>query len=212
MTTSARRILLFSDLHCDASAARDLVRRSAAFDVVVGAGDFATMHRGLDAIIAILLEMRVPAVLVPGNSETADELRAACREWDEATVLHGSGTTVAGISFFGIGGGIPVTPFGDWSYDFMESDAEALLRECPAGGVLVTHSPPHGLVDVSGDGKHLGSTAVRRTVETMRPRLVVCGHIHARAGEHERCGDTVVVNAGPLGVEWRLEEETDDEE
>ena len=173
-------------------------------DVLVGAGDFATARRGLQPVIDVLRQSTTPAVLVPGNSESVEELREACRAWPGAHVLHGEGVDVAGQRFFGVGGGIPVTPFGSWSYDFSEAQAEVLLRGCPPRCVLVSHSPPKGMLDVASNGQSLGSTAVRAAIESAKPALVVCGHIHASAGKWAKLGETTVINAGPGGVEWTL--------
>lgn len=167
---------------------------------MVGAGDFANTRHGVCICIEILRTIQVPAVLVPGNNESHEELLAACAEWPSARVLHGNGHEVEGQPFFGIGGGIPVTPFGDWSWDFSEVDAERLLRDCPAGAVLVSHSPPKGFLDEPAPGRSLGSTAVRDTVIRVEPRLVVCGHIHACAGQRAKIGKTPIINAGPAGV------------
>jgi Icc-related predicted phosphoesterase len=175
-------------------------------DVVVGAGDFANLRRGLDRTISVLQAIGRPTILVPGNSESDEELRAACRDWPSARVLHGTGATAAGVSFYGLGGGVPVTPFGAWSWDFTEADAADLLADVPEGGVLVSHSPPKGVVDVSSSGQRLGSTAVREAILDKRPALVVCGHIHGSAGQQGRLGDTVVINAGPDGVVWDLDD------
>lgn len=201
---SPTRLLLFSDVHRDADACGALVERSADVDVVVGAGDFCTARRGLETVIDQLSAMAAPTVLVPGNAESADELSAACRDWPEARVLHGSGAEIGGVSFFGIGGGVPVTPFGDWSWDLTEEEADALLADCPDGAVLVSHSPPRGAVDLDSSGRHLGSRAVRRAVERTEPRLVVCGHIHASWGKREEIGATTVVNVGPEGLVWEM--------
>lgn len=198
------RLLLFSDLHCDARAARKLVEQTPSVDVIVGAGDFGNIRRGIDITINVLKAINKPAILVPGNSESESELAEACRDWPSATVLHGSGIEIDGVAFYGLGGGIPITPFGSWSYDFTEEQAEALLVDCPQGGVLVSHSPPQGAVDVSSYGKSLGSVAVRKTIEYKKPKLVVCGHIHASAGKHATIGSTTVVNAGPQGMVWEL--------
>jgi Icc-related predicted phosphoesterase len=172
--------------------------------VAVGAGDFANARRGVSICIEVLRAIQVPTVLVPGNNESYEELVAACTGWQKTTVLHGTGVEIAGVPFFGIGGGIPITPFGDWSYDFSETDAVQLLRDCPAGTVLVSHSPPKGAVDVAASGRSLGSTAVRDAVMRLRPRLVVCGHIHSCAGQRDLLGDTPVINAGPGGVVFEL--------
>jgi Icc-related predicted phosphoesterase len=154
--------------------------------------------------IDILRRARKPAVLVPGNNESLDELRSACQGWHDAAVLHGTGTELLGVQFFGLGGGVPVTPFGPWSWDLPEAEAMKLLERCPAAAVLVSHSPPQGVVDRSSSGKNLGSTSVRDAVMRSRPRLVVCGHIHASGGQTGMLGTSPVVNAGPAGMIWTL--------
>src|SRR5262245_53852376 len=202
--TQAMRLLLFSDLHADVGAARRLVALARSADVLVGAGDFGNVRRHVGDCIDVLRAVSKPAVLVPGNNESADELRDACRAWPSAHVLHGEQVTIGGVTFFGLGAGVPVTPFGAWSFDLTEDEAATLLAGCPPGVVLVSHSPPKGAVDVSSRGQALGSTAVRAAVERLRPALVVCGHIHGSAGQKANIGPTPVVNAGPAGVEWEL--------
>jgi len=205
MSASPLKLLLFSDLHADRSAAESIVRKGRHVDIVVGAGDFANGRRDIEVCLDILKAIQCPAVLVPGNNESADELREACLAWPQAIILHGSAAVVNGIKFYGLGGGVPVTPFGEWSYDFTEEQAEELLDRCPRGCVLVTHSPPKGAVDMSSQGKSLGSTAVRDAILRTAPRLVVCGHIHAGGGRQGLIGASPVVNAGPAGVEWTIE-------
>jgi len=173
-------------------------------DVVIGAGDFANARKGISASIEILRAILIPTVLVPGNNESYDELVEACADWQNAKVLHGTGVEINGVSFFGIGGGIPVTPFGAWSYDFSEADAERLLANCPSGAVLISHSPPKGVLDAASSGRSLGSTAVRDAVIRLKPRLVVCGHIHGSAGQQALIGNTPIINAGPGGILWSV--------
>jgi uncharacterized protein len=198
------RLLLCSDLHADVAAARHLVERARMADVIVGAGDFGNVRRDLRVLLDVLRSIGKPAILVAGNNESTEELIEACRDWPSAQVLQGSAVTIAGVQYFGLGGGIPVTPFGAWSYDFTEEQATQLLAGCPRGCVLVSHSPPKGVVDISSGGQSLGSVAVRDAVLRLQPRLVVCGHIHASAGQHAVLGRSPVVNAGPGGVEWEL--------
>jgi len=198
------KLLLFSDVHAHEDRCRDLVAQSETADIVIGAGDFGNLRMQLDSTIAILKAIKKPTVIVPGNAESFEELVAACRDWPEATILHGSGTTVNSIRFYGIGGGIPVTPFGSWSYDFSEDEARALLADCPERAVLVTHSPPKGAVDASSTGRSLGSAAVRETILAKKPPLVVCGHIHESAGQQAVIGASTVINAGPTGILWEL--------
>ena len=199
------KLLLFSDLHANIAAADALLRQAESVDVLIGAGDFANVRRNLEVCIDILRTVNRPTILVAGNNETTDELRAACRGWSTAEILHGTGVTIGKLAFFGIGGGIPVTPFGAWSYDFSEKQASDLLADCPPGCVLVSHSPPKGAVDRSSSGASLGSSAIRETVERVRPLLVVCGHIHESGGQQAWIDRTPVVNAGPRGMKWEIE-------
>ena len=191
------RLLAFSDLHRDQRQAARLVEMAADADVVVAAGDFASVHRGLEQMIDMLVPIETPTVLVPGNNETDEALREACRGWRAATVLHGQGAEIEGEQFFGLGAGVPTTPWS-WSFDLTEDEAAAMLAGCPDECMLVVHSPPKGHVD--GGSRSLGSEAILRTIEERRPPLAICGHIHESAGEESTIGPTRVVNAGPEGI------------
>lgn len=193
------RLLLCSDIHCDTDAAQSLVERSADADALVCAGDLAVMRQDLQETVDVLAEATVPTVLVAGNGESAEELAAACAGWSDAHVLHGSGCEIDGVPFWGVGGAIPVTPFGAWSYDIDDVEAAVLLEDCPPEAVLVTHSPPLGHVDLAG-GQHLGSQVILDAIRRAKPQLVVCGHIHACWNQESREGVTRIVNAGPAGI------------
>jgi Icc-related predicted phosphoesterase len=193
------KILAFSDLHCDLEQGKRLVEMAAEADVVIGAGDFASVHEGLPETICTLAAIATPTLLVPGNNETVDALRAAVDGWDAATVLHGEGTTIDGTEFYGLGGGIPVTPW-EWSFDLDDEAATEMLAGCPEGAVLVLHSPPKDHCDSAGGGGNFGSPALLRAIEAKRPRLAVCGHIHESWGCESTIGETPVRNLGPKGT------------
>ncbi len=193
------RLLAFSDLHRDLDQATKLVEMSAEADAVIGAGDFASIHEGLEETIEALAAIEPPTVLVPGNNETADALREAAARWPAAAVLHGEGATIGGTEFFGLGAGVPVTPW-DWSFDLEDEAAAELLAACPEGAVLVLHSPPRGHCDTNGGGDHFGSPALLRAIKQKRPRLAVCGHIHESWGCQSQIGKTPLHNLGPSGT------------
>jgi Icc-related predicted phosphoesterase len=192
---SARvKLLAFSDLHRDLGRARRLVEMAADADVVIAAGDFASIHSGLEETLAPLRQIDTPTVVVPGNNETESALREGCSGWDAATVLHGEGTVIDEMAFWGLGAGVPVTPW-DWSFDLDEQQAAAKLAGCPMGAVLALHSPPKGHVDAG-----LGSQAILEAIEDKRPPLAVCGHIHQCWGQESRVGPSRIVNLGPDGT------------
>ena len=189
------RILAFSDLHHSRTRAEALVAASAEADLVIGAGDFCNARQNLPGAMSLLAGLTRPAVLVPGNAESAEELAEAAHQGME--VLHGSGTSVAGLRIFGLGYGVPVTPFGAWSCDLTEAEAATLLDRCEGCDILISHSPPKGVADVTSSGQSVGSTAVRDAIARLQPALAFCGHVHESWGQEGRIGATRVVNLGP---------------
>jgi Icc-related predicted phosphoesterase len=193
------KILAFSDLHRDLEQARTLTAMAADADVVVAAGDFASVHQGLEETISALSGIQTPSILAPGNNETFEALDAAAAEtWPAARVLHGDAVDIDGQTFYGLGGGIPTTPW-DWSFDLSESEAEAALADLPEGAVLVVHSPPKNHCDATADGVHLGSASILSAIERARPVLAVCGHIHESWGQTSSLNGTEIINLGPGG-------------
>lgn len=193
------KILAFSDLHLSASHAADLVAASAGADLVIGAGDFCNMRQGLDRVALMLAGLKAPMVAVPGNGESAGELRAAGLHG--TTVLQGEGLEVEGLRLFGLGYGVPETPFGSWSCDLSEVQAAAMLGACDHADILISHSPPKGVADVTSGGVSVGSRAVRAAAERLQPQLLLCGHVHDCWGVRGQIGKTEVANLGP-GVSW----------
>lgn len=189
------RILAFSDLHLDAAAADAIVAAGAGADLVLGAGDFAIRRAGLAPFMARLRPIAAKAILVPGNNESSEELRAATG----AVVLHGQVLRRGGLTIAGIGAAIPPLPPGlPWrSYDLSEDQAGTLLNDIDACDILISHSPPHGCADAHGQLGALGSHAIRAAAERLQPRLLLCGHIHDSWGQQGRIGQTRVVNLGP---------------
>lgn len=191
------RILAFSDLHRDGDAADVIVRASVDADVVVGVGDFATRGEGGLDLLEHLAELTCPLILVTGNHDRRAELVTHCAEHSAIHLLDGSSVTVAGITFFGLGGEIPRRSNTPWNETMDENAARAVFATAPVFDVLVVHTPPHGHCDRQRDGAHEGSSAVREAIEARSPALCLCGHIHHAWGSIEHLGSTTVHNLGP---------------
>ncbi|MBO9474268.1 metallophosphoesterase family protein [Shimia sp. R10_1] len=192
------KILAFSDLHRARVHAARLVEASKEADLVIAAGDFTNHRQDLAGALALISDISTPMVMVPGNNESEAELRAAAP--NNAVVLHGEAHEFEGLKLFGLGYAVPVTPFKDWSCDLDEAEAAAMLANCDAADILISHSPPKGVVDVASNGLSLGSTAVLDTIKRIAPPLVVCGHIHDCWGQSAMVGDSRVMNLGPTGT------------
>ncbi|MDP2699760.1 metallophosphoesterase [Thalassospira sp.] len=195
------RILAFSDLHRNQEIARQIVRESCAADILVGAGDFAMRGIGLRDTLDILASADAPLLAVSGNHDSFDELQAICGAVPNFTLLDGAGVNIKGHEFYGISREIPFQKDALWSESYSEEQASNLLAGCPTGAVLISHSPPYGVVDFQADGRHEGSEALLRTVRDKKPRVHLCGHIHHCIGMHEYVGQTKVMNLGPT-INW----------
>jgi Icc-related predicted phosphoesterase len=85
---------------------------------------------------------------------------------------------------------------------------EARLAKMKGANVVITHSPPFGIMDVvkgnysrRPDGQQLGSPALARLVRQEQPALHIFGHIHECRGVHREHGITWanVANSGRFG-------------
>lgn len=191
------RILAFSDLHRNRHAATRIVEAAKDADVVVGAGDFATHGVGVADTIDILKAIERPVILIPGNHESLEGLATASQGWPQAHILHSGGTVIDGVPFFGVGYEVPRSSLDVWNMALSEEEAARLLRDCGEGGVLVTHAPPYGVVDLQRDGSHAGAHAFREFLEKRPQRLHLCGHIHHAWGMVGQVRSCLVQNLGP---------------
>ncbi|MGH1353447.1 MAG: metallophosphoesterase family protein [Methyloligellaceae bacterium] len=196
------KIYATSDLHNKKKYCEQLVLKSREADVITVAGDFGKFRREKDLVEAaeILKAIDKPMVIVHGNHESLEELQEVFKSNSGIHILQGNSVTIEDTTFFGIGGGIPETPFGKWSCDYSEEEALELLRDMPENSVLVSHSPPKGTLDRNLLGFSLGSTVIRDAIIEKRPLMCICGHIHESSGRKKMLDGIPVINAGPKGM------------
>ena len=163
-------------------------------------GDLAAKHAFLEGPFADWLE-RAPAseiVLVAGNHDQSIEAWGV-PEGLRCHYLEDAGIELCGLKLWGS----PWQPwFYDWAYNAPREGGERFLAAKYAPipddtDVLVCHGPPRGYGDratSAPDSPQVGSTALLDAIERIRPRLLVCGHIHPGYGSY-RHGATEIVNA-----------------
>jgi len=117
--------------------------------------------------------------------------------FSHANELRDSAIEVDGLTIYG----------SPWCPDlagfaFYQSNDELLerWRAIPSGiDILVTHTPPHGILDLPTSGTvHLGCKHLMAELRRIRPRYHVFGHVHASHGS-QRQDDTEFINAAIVG-------------
>ncbi|QSZ68258.1 metallophosphoesterase [Methanofollis aquaemaris] len=185
-------VLLLADLH------GQLGKMDAFLDLkpdfVIIAGDL-TQFGPCDLVGKIGSFIDVPCFVVPGNCDPREICDAI--ERSECVNLHGAAFTIGNVSMAGIGGSNP-TPF-ETPFELQEEEIEQLITRATAlmdrnvYNVLISHAPPHGVLDLAGEN-HVGSTSVRNHLKEFD--LVCCAHMHEHKGVVEVDG-VKIVNPGP---------------
>ncbi|MFV9505168.1 MAG: metallophosphatase domain-containing protein [Oscillochloridaceae bacterium umkhey_bin13] len=207
----ALRIVVISDTH-------GMHERIAvpAGDVLVHTGDL-TAHGTLEDLRAFNAWLgRLPhrhKLIIAGNHDwiCAEEPALVPQILDQATYLCDSGVTIGRISFYGS----PWQPrFLDWAFNLDRMPLRRVWSQVPTGvDVLMTHTPPAGILDRTMLGQAAGCAELRAALPRIRPRLHLFGHIHEGYGQTQQDGTTFVnasactLNYQPINppLAWDLE-------
>jgi len=148
-------------------------------DLFVIAGDITGRH-GPDPDIRRLNDLPIPVLTVRGNMDPP-EMERLIESYPNIISLHQREWIIKGVTFVGLGGTLPI-PFNARIAFREKSTTETLGDLVKADSVLVVHTPPYGTLDEGFGNIHTGSRGLRRLILEKQPRMLICGHIHAKPG------------------------------
>ena len=183
------KILAAADIHGSQYRLNLVLKNVEAYspDLVVLCGDITQFGPG-ELATNLLNQIPVKTFAIPGNIDTFDVDQGIIAS--NATFLHMRRAVFQGISFVGIGREIP-TPIADITIiDGIQK--KSLIDIFDKTSILVTHTPPFKLQDKIFIGSHGGSKELRTFIDSSKPRLVLCGHIHEDPGMTKLLNTTIV--------------------
>ncbi len=157
-------------------------------DLIVIAGDITNVGP-IEFAERFIDKLKGEVLAIPGNMDPKDVLDIL---ESRGISIHRKLVDISGVSFFGFGGS-STTPFNT-PFEFDDEEIEKEISGFRSD-IAVFHDTPYGFFDWIG-GVSVGSIAIRRWIESVKPKIVFCAHIH----EHEgvaKLNDTLIVKIPP---------------
>lgn len=127
-------------------------------------------------------------ILVPGNHDFYFEKPENLKKVPENIhLLIDKGVEIEGLQLWGS----PVTPgIGNWAFNRERGkDIKKHWNLIPdTTDILITHTPPYGILDEIGSGLKLGCEELSEILEIVQPKHHLFGHIHHSSGSTIRSG------------------------
>lgn len=196
------RIVALSDTHC-----RHKSVKLPKGDLLIHAGDIS--YRGKLSEVTDFLSWfgALPhphKIFIAGNHDFYFE-KASSLQIQEllppgVLYLNDCGVTINNINVWGS----PVTPwFYNWAFNRPRGAAIDLHWNLIPDDtqILITHGPAFGILDTVINGNHVGDKGLLKRIETVKPALHICGHIHEAHGRVKR-GATRFINASILNEKY----------
>jgi Icc-related predicted phosphoesterase len=141
-------------------------------------------------------------VIIAGNHDFIfeDDPVTAQSLITNAVYLNDNGIEIDGLKIWGS----PISPwFHDWAFNRRRGeDIRKHWDLIPANtDILITHGPPHGMLDLTVKGTRVGCEELLLAVERIKPKIHLFGHIHEDYGIKEVAG-TTFINASIMNLAY----------
>lgn len=204
------KILALSDSVDERVYSENIHQSYGEVDLVIGCGDLPIYY--LEFVADALNK---PVLYVRGNHDTEPELGSDGQRRTSPRGGHsidGRIEQVGDLLFLGLGGSIRYRPGAAQQFSetqmwiriarLFPSLIVAQLRHGRYVDIVITHSPPRGIGDMS-DSPHTGFKAFLSLMTWLKPRYLLHGHVEpwlTRDGRERLFINTKVINVNPVRV------------
>lgn len=177
-------------------------------DMLIHAGDISSMGTVEEVTDFLAWFAKQPyehKVFIGGNHDFLLEKQPELFQTlipPNCTYLENESRTIAGIKIWGS----PITPwFFDWAFNRKRGEEigqywEAIPTDTD---ILITHGPPHHILDRTQRGDYAGCADLLARVQIVKPTIHVFGHIHEAYGMVKK-DYTTFINASNLNLRYQL--------
>lgn len=172
-------------------------------DALIHCGDAGTKGNYTEGLNFLYWFVKQPfkyKILVPGNHDRAlkkhPELIQLARDLGIHMLIDQS-LELEGIKFWG---GVFTTSVRNSSFAYPIETRIKGWSKMPTEDIdiLITHSPPHTILDTNVKGEHCGCDILLERVIDLKPKYHVFGHIHEHAGKTVTKNGTTFMNCANM--------------
>ncbi len=178
-------------------------------DMLIHAGDvsnYGEEHQVLDFLDWFSNQPHPCKIFIAGNHdfffEQENEKYIQKHIPTNVIYLNDSGCEIEGIKIYGS----PITPeFYDWAFNRKRGkEIKKHWGKIPSDtDILITHGPPFGILDANINQSKTGCEDLLQTVEKIKPKYHIFGHIHEAYGMLQTT-NTTYINASTLDEQYRI--------
>ena len=188
------KIICISDTHNSHLELEKLL--PANCDMIIHAGDISVdgtvkeIQEFIDWFGSLTYKYKI---FIAGNHDLAlDKNKKAIKIPQGIIYLENSMVEVNGFKIWGS----PICPqYYNWAFTCSLEKRRSLYKEIPDDcDIIINHSPVYGYLDKVRGGQNEGCPILKSRIQSINPKLVICGHIHESYGTIND-GDTTFINA-----------------
>lgn len=121
--------------------------------------------------------------------------------FENAVFLHNTAIVIEEIKFYGPSWVPKLNQHAFFADDEKLNDAWSMIPDDV--DILITHTPPAGILDVSSRGLELGCKHLSKRLNALDPMLHCFGHVHASAGSAQS-KSTTFINASSVNSNFEI--------